>query len=77
MATHHNLPSICKYCRHYFFKGRRGGICQKLEVPVQANWEACSLADYPFLPTGKYWKQLHDRKFLLMSAGNIAIRIQL
>jgi hypothetical protein len=30
-------------------------MCQKLSAPVQGNWQACSLANYPFLPT---WETL-------------------
>ncbi|MGF1480091.1 MAG: hypothetical protein ACFB4I_11450 [Cyanophyceae cyanobacterium] len=40
--------SACRYCRFYRPEGRRGGTCQRLGVPVQANWKACSLGSPPF-----------------------------
>lgn len=55
MRARNDLPSVCKHCRHYSPQGRRGGMCQKLSAPVQGNWQACSLANYPFLPT---WESL-------------------
>lgn len=39
---------VCRLCQHYRPEGRRGGICGKLDVPVAATWEACSLASHPF-----------------------------
>jgi hypothetical protein len=36
--------SSCRRCQHYQLQGRRGGHCQKLNVDVQGNWSACSLA---------------------------------
>jgi len=55
MRTQNDLPSVCRHCRHYSPQGRRGGMCQKLNAPVQGNWQACSLANYPFLLT---WEML-------------------
>ncbi len=40
--------SSCRHCRFYGPEGRRGGVCQKLSVPVDSNWKACSLARSPF-----------------------------
>jgi len=56
-ATNH-LPSVCRYCRHYDPQGRRGGMCQKLNAPVRGNWQACSLANSPFLPTWESWETI-------------------
>ncbi|MFM2432838.1 MAG: hypothetical protein RLZZ511_4052, partial [Cyanobacteriota bacterium] len=36
--------STCRHCQHYQLQGRRGGICQKLNVGVQSDWSACALA---------------------------------
>jgi hypothetical protein len=32
----------CRFCKHYSPEGRRGGVCQVLNVPVQGKWGACS-----------------------------------
>jgi len=58
MRTHNDLPSVCRHCQHYSPQGRRGGMCQKLSAPVQGNWQACSLANYPFLPTSEALKAI-------------------
>ncbi|MBD2770551.1 hypothetical protein [Iningainema tapete] len=52
-----SLTSACRYCRYYQPEGRRGGVCQQLGAPVQANWKACSLALPPFAPS---WESLED-----------------
>ncbi|BAU63085.1 hypothetical protein STA3757_04400 [Stanieria sp. NIES-3757] len=49
--------SACRYCRYYNSEGRRGGSCQKLGVPVESNWDACSLASSPFASP---WENLED-----------------
>ncbi len=36
--------SNCRHCQHYQLQGRRGGMCQKLNVAVRSEWSACSLA---------------------------------
>lgn len=41
--------SCCQRCRFYTLKGRRGGHCSKLDVPVQGKWAACSLASPVFM----------------------------
>ncbi|MBM0743466.1 hypothetical protein JOY44_17925 [Phormidium sp. CLA17] len=41
--------SLCRNCRYYLPEGRRGGQCQKLNVSVKSQWNACSLSDSPFL----------------------------
>ena len=40
--------TACRLCDHYNPEGRRGGICNKLDVPVQPAWGACRLAVHPF-----------------------------
>jgi hypothetical protein len=40
--------TVCRLCQNYNPEGRRGGFCEKLDVPVLAAWEACSLATHPF-----------------------------
>jgi hypothetical protein len=44
MASADPRISTCRRCQHYQLQGRRGGHCQKLNVDVQGNWSACSLA---------------------------------
>jgi hypothetical protein len=46
----HPPVSNCRACRYYQPEGRRGGSCQQLGVPVQANWTACPLAALAFSP---------------------------
>jgi len=58
MKTTNHLPSVCRYCRHYSPQGRRGGICQKLSAPVRGDWQACCLANSPFLPTWETWEEI-------------------
>ncbi|MDF0552783.1 hypothetical protein [Kamptonema sp. UHCC 0994] len=43
-------PSRCALCAHYQLHGRRGGNCQLLNVTVQGEWKACSLALPAFTP---------------------------
>lgn len=57
MNTVDFLTSACRYCRHYAPEGRRGGMCQRLGVPVQANWKACTLASPPFASN---WNDLEE-----------------
>jgi hypothetical protein len=40
--------TTCRLCQHYSPEGRRGGFCEKLDVPVISKWDACSLATHPF-----------------------------
>lgn len=51
------LNSACRYCRCYKPEGRRGGMCQMLEVPVQGSWKACALAIPAFAPS---WEGLEE-----------------
>lgn len=57
-----SLPiSACRYCRYYQPEGRRGGMCQILEVPVHGNWKACALA----IPTfASAWEALEEMMML-------------
>ena len=55
MKTANFLTSSCRHCRYYQSQGRRGGVCQKLSVPVQAQWKACTLAASPF---NSLWEDL-------------------
>jgi len=57
MKTANLMTSSCRYCRYYQAEGRRGGMCQQLSVPVQAEWTACVLAARPFATT---WENLED-----------------
>ncbi|MGB8699182.1 MAG: hypothetical protein WCD18_07185 [Thermosynechococcaceae cyanobacterium] len=41
----------CRYCQYYAPEGRRGGSCQRLSVPVQGEWSACSLMSPSFSPS--------------------------
>ncbi len=43
--------SACRHCRFYSPEGRRGGSCQKLNVPVRGSWKACTFASSPFETT--------------------------
>jgi len=58
--------SACRYCQHYQPEGRRGGTCQMLDVPVQGNWKACSLAVTAFAPN---WESLVEEMLSLTSAS--------
>jgi hypothetical protein len=33
-------------------------MCQKLSAPVRGDWQACSLANAPFLPTWETWEEI-------------------
>ena len=61
------LTSACRYCRFYKSQGRRGGTCEQLNVPVEANWKSCSLALPPFISA---WESL-DEIMLLENSFNI------
>lgn len=57
MKTANFITSSCRYCRYYQAEGRRGGICNQLNVPVQGQWSACTLAAKPFATS---WENLED-----------------
>lgn len=44
MSSLNSSVSACRHCLHYQVEGRRGGTCEQLGVPVQAQWRACPLA---------------------------------
>ncbi|MGQ9869880.1 hypothetical protein [Leptodesmis sp.] len=48
---------LCRHCRYYTPQGRRGGHCNKLNVGVKSQWEACNLVASPFVST---WKDFGD-----------------
>lgn len=58
MRTTNHFPSVCRHCRHYAPEGRRGGMCQKLSAPVRGDWQACCLANSPFMPTWESWEAI-------------------
>lgn len=56
--NHSSSPTfLCRHCRYYAPQGRRGGHCNKLNVIVKSQWDACSLAALPFAPS---WKDFGD-----------------
>ena len=55
------LASTCRFCSFYQPEGRRGGSCQKLNVPVESNWSACALSSLPFTQA---WENLEDIIYL-------------
>ena len=55
------LASNCRFCRFYNPEGRRGGLCQKLSVPVESNWKACTLSSLPF---NTAWDNLEEIIYL-------------
>ena len=55
MKVQNFFISTCRYCRYYKHEGRRGGMCHRLEVPVESQWKTCSLAIPPF---GSAWKTI-------------------
>jgi len=62
MTTSGNTITVCRLCQHYSPEGRRGGLCGKLDVPVHATWDACSLATHPFETS---WQPANDFNSLL------------
>ena len=62
MNTSGNSVPACRLCQHYNPEGRRGGFCGKLDVPVNADWESCSLAAHPFEQS---WQPANDFNSLL------------
>ncbi len=48
MKNQNLIPSTCQNCRHYKPQGRRGGLCQMFQAPVQSQWESCCFAAFPF-----------------------------
>lgn len=52
------LTSACRSCRHFVPQGRRGGICEKLNVPVQGSWKSCSFAVSAFSSSWDGWDNI-------------------
>ena len=71
------LSSSCRHCRFYRPEGRRGGVCQKLSVPVDSNWKACTLADSPFTNSLKSLEEIvHlETAFSLKYANQPSLRV--
>ena len=62
MNSSGNSVTACRLCQYYNPEGRRGGFCEKLDVPVSPAWNACSLAAHPFEPS---WQPTDDFNSLL------------
>lgn len=62
MKTTNLLVSACRYCRYYKSEGRRGGMCQLMDVSVHSGWKACALAIPAFAPS---WENLEEMMNLL------------
>lgn len=56
-----NCTSACRYCRFYHPEGRRGGMCDQLNVTVQGNWKSCSLSVPAF---GHSWQPMRELALL-------------
>ena len=71
------LNSSCRHCRFYRPEGRRGGVCQKLSVPVASNWKACTLACSPFNGSLKNLEEIvHlETAFSLKYADQTSLRV--
>ncbi len=71
------LNSSCRHCRFYKPEGRRGGVCQKLSVPVDSNWKACTLALSPFTNSLKNLEEIvHlETAFSLKYANQPSLRV--
>lgn len=48
MTLNKHCTSACRYCRFYSPEGRRGGMCSKLGVFVEAYWKSCHFASPAF-----------------------------
>ena len=62
--------SVCRYCRFYQPEGRRGGSCQKLGVPVESKWKACTLASSPFRSTATKLEEIFQLKTAVRLVNN-------
>ena len=69
-----SLTSACRHCRYYIPEGRRGGVCQQLNVPVQSAWTACSLAIPPFAPV---WEEIEEMVLSQQQEANLQSAIAL
>ena len=57
MKSNPSSISLCRHCQHYYPEGRRGGMCNKLNVAVKSRWQACNLATPPFISP---WQELES-----------------
>lgn len=57
MESLNSPATTCQHCRHYTPQGRRGGMCQRLSVPVTSSWKSCPLMVPPFAPS---WERLEE-----------------
>ncbi len=68
MKPDNSLTSACRYCQYYAHEGRRGGLCQQLDVPVEANWKSCSISVPAF---SHAWENISDIVFLENSLSQV------
>jgi hypothetical protein len=47
----------CRHCKYFYHEGRRGGICQRLDVHVRGDWKPCPLMIPSFSMS---WEQLEE-----------------
>jgi len=57
IPNNNKCASACRYCRFYHPEGRRGGMCEQLNVSVQGSWKSCSLAVLAF---GESWETMPE-----------------
>lgn len=57
MKNQNSSAFACRHCRHFRHEGRRGGICQRLDVPVRGDWKPCPLM-IPSFATA--WQELEE-----------------
>ncbi|WP_081599258.1 hypothetical protein [Prochlorothrix hollandica] len=72
MNSHSSLTSACRYCRFYTPEGRRGGRCERLDVGVLGQWQACTLAMPPFSESWSSLKPLSSLQPLTPSLKPLA-----
>ncbi|MGF1494745.1 MAG: hypothetical protein ACFBSC_20320 [Microcoleaceae cyanobacterium] len=76
MESCRGIVSRCRFCQYYTPEGRRGGQCSQLRVPVEGQWESCSLAIPAFSTTWEYQLQQHllhrlkSRNTVKLSSGS-------
>ncbi|MBF2099391.1 MAG: hypothetical protein IGQ88_13605 [Gloeomargaritaceae cyanobacterium C42_A2020_066] len=61
--------TTCRHCRYYIPEGRRGGLCEQLNAPVQGCWQACGLGAAPFAPSWEAQESFEDRLAYRMELG--------
>ena len=70
-----SLTSACRHCRHYTPEGRRGGVCNLLSVPVESQWEACSLAVSPFGHLGENLEDIEMWQEVTVTLQDVAVTL--